>query len=249
MLSERFSQEMLRHRQRGGFTFKQFHLCHEGCAMKVGTDAILLGAWAPLNGVLRALDIGTGSGIVSLMLAQRSQGCVTIEALDIDSGAVLQAQQNVAFSPWPAAVRCTHLSLQAFGSEPFDLLISNPPYFEPGQAFECEARQTARHTGALSHAQLLADAARLSHELSSLALVLPVAAALAISRCAPNYGWHLAARCEVRSSELKPVIRQLLLFMRQQGGGVIESELTIHQMDGRYSDAYIALCRDFYLKM
>lgn len=247
------SAEVLPHFKRPGFTFKQFHIAHDGCAMKVGTDAILLGAWAPVSAKARVLDIGTGSGILSLMLAQRCQGKLDVDALDIDAGAIEQARQNIRHSPWPERINCWHHSLQQHQGAAYDLLISNPPYFRHGQSFDSQARLQARHTASLTHRQLLADAARLSHNHSQLALVLPTEAAQQLIMIAPEFGWLLLKRCSVYSTPHKPMIRQLLLFTQAQGALTAkvaqQSELVIHGEGGAYSAPFIALCRDFYLKM
>lgn len=121
--------------RRNGFTFKQFFVAHDRCAMKVGTDGILLGAWAPVADVKRILDIGTGSGLLALMLAQRTDDNVPIDAVELDSGAAMQAQENVAHSPWPHRITVHTDDIQRWAPRQtvrFDLIISNPPYYEPG---------------------------------------------------------------------------------------------------------------------
>lgn len=237
------------HQQRAGFTFKQFHVAHEGCAMKVGTDAVLLGAWVSVTRVSRILDIGSGSGILSLMLAQRTDGKLHIDALDIDADAVAQARENIRQSPWPEAIHDKQCPLQEYEAEPYDLLISNPPYFQPGQTLGSPARQWARHSLHLPHDQLLTHAARLSHADSALALVLPTDAGEAITASGPATGWHLHSCCTVYPTPTKPAVRQLLVFHRKAPHKILRSELTIRQHDGAYSPAFTRLCQTFYLKM
>ncbi len=217
---------MTNHHQRTGFTFKQFHVAHENCAMKVGTDAILLGAWTPVSGITRILDIGTGSGILALMLAQRTCGTSQIDALDINEDAVKQAECNRIHSPWADRIRCIHGSLQDYIAEPYDLLISNPPFFRHGQTLSSPARQIARHTEQLSHQQLLSHAARRSHDGSTLALILPCDVAQTLVQIAPETGWHLAV-----------------------SGAVNDTAFTIRNTDGSYSPAFIDLSHMFYLNM
>lgn len=240
---------MLPHQQATGFTFKQFHIAHDRCGMKVGTDAILLGTWAPVDGIKRILDIGCGSGVLSLMLAQRCQGEAHIDALDIDCGAIEQTEQNVYHSPWPKSVVAHHVDLKNYREQGYDLLISNPPYFEHGQTFQLKSRQQARHTITLSHQQLLADTERLSHSQSLLALVVPVDVGELISQISAEYGWYVSRYCQVFSTPKKPAIRQLLLMGRNRSVVVEKTQLVIHQSDGRYSSEFVNLCRDFYLKM
>ena len=129
-----------------GFTFKQFHIDHSRCAMKVGTDGTLLGAWATLPTDGSILDIGTGTGLIAIMAAQRSFGS-KITAIDIDEDCVLQARENVAASPWPDHIEVIHSALQDFSpTQKFDCIISNPPYFIDSQLSPDAARSTARHT-------------------------------------------------------------------------------------------------------
>jgi len=139
-----------------GFTFKQFHIDHDRCAMKVGTDGILLGAWAPVADARRVLDIGTGSGLIALMLAQRSTNDCRIDGVELDKDAAEQARDNVAASPWASRVTIIENAIQDYQAVPYDLIVSNPPYFLAGQVFSDPARALARHTGALGPHALLA---------------------------------------------------------------------------------------------
>ena len=239
-----------------GFTFKQFYLNHDRCAMKVGTDGVLLGAWAPLGSARRILDLGTGSGLVALMLAQRvlaqrsaeGEQPVEIVGLELDESAATQAAENVAASPWPNTVLIEQGAVQDYQAVAFDLIVSNPPYFEAGQPFASQARANARHTGSLSLAQLFAHARRLSTTQGQLALVLPYQAlAMALTEAQLN-GWHLAQQVAVYTKTDKPALRFLLLFSSVKCGAVA-SELVINAVNGRYEPEYVALVRSFYLKM
>ena len=250
-----------------GFTFKQFHLQHDRCGMKVGTDGVLLGAWAPLASAQRILDLGTGSGLVALMLAQRvlaqrsATGVTTdpelgseldtgveIIGLELDESAASQAAENVAASPWPTAVSIEQGAVQDYQAAAFDLIVSNPPYFEAGQQFSSQARAKARHTGSLSLAQLFAHARRLSTIGGQLALVLPhQALALALTEAQLN-GWYLAQQVAVYTKVNKPALRFLLLFGSRPGAAT-QGELVINAPDSGYEPEYVALVRSFYLKM
>ena len=110
------------------FTFKQFHIEQERCAMKVGTDSIVLGSWVPVMGAKRILDIGTGTGILALMLAQRTSQSVQIDAVELDPDAVKQAEENVNGSPWRERIRVIRHDIRTFQAPDYDLIISNPPY-------------------------------------------------------------------------------------------------------------------------
>ncbi len=162
--------------RRDGFTFKQFFVAHDRCAMKVGTDGILLGAWAPVAGVKRILDIGTGSGLQALMLAQRTEEHVTIDAVELDPQAARQASENAADSPWAERIRVECADVLTWAPEQtarYDLIVSNPPYYAPGVECGTPEREQARYTGSLDHKALLTSAAELISEEGFFCVVLP----------------------------------------------------------------------------
>ena len=231
-----------------GFTFKQFHVEHDRCAMKVGTDGILLGAWAPLGRARRILDVGTGSGLVALMLAQRGEPGVRITGLELDQAAANQAAENVAASPWPERVDIVQGSLQAFEASPFDLIVSNPPYFGHGQHFDCQARASARHTGSLTLAELFTHAKRLLGEDGGLSLVLPVQALEEAMLQAESLGFHLAERRDVVTREGKKPGRFLLHFCRIKHC-LKWGEIIINTVNNDHGDIYKGMVSPFYLKM
>ncbi|MFQ2101931.1 tRNA1(Val) (adenine(37)-N6)-methyltransferase [Aeromonas sanarellii] len=231
-----------------GFTFKQFHVNHDRCAMKVGTDGILLGAWAPITGARRVLDIGTGSGLIALMLAQRSTNDCRIDGVELDQDAADQARENVATSPWHSRVTVIESAIQDYHAEPYDLIVSNPPYFLAGQPFRDPARALARHTGALDPHGLLAASNRLLNRHGQLALVLPTAMADEILCISSSYDLHASCYLAVITREGKEANRVLLLL----GRGLSKcnrGEIVIHSATGGYSDRYIQLTSPFYLKM
>jgi len=241
-----------------GFSFKQFHVSHADCAMKVGTDGILLGGWADVktttDAPLKALDIGTGSGLISLMLAQRCQGNIDVLAIDIDDSACQQAKDNIDNSPWLSSIAVKHVALQAFmqvqKDEPakFDLIVSNPPYFVHGQDLASNARQTARHTGSLTHQELVDCALALLAPNGRIALVLPYDAGCELVTYCQQLG-HLQITClNIKTTPKKPYKRMLMNI--QTGVAHLEIQsLTIHDADGSYSSDYRQITKDFYLKM
>lgn len=251
-----------------GFQCKQFFISHQHCAMKVGTDAMLLGAWAPLptHAAIPAhasdatqpavLDIGCGSGILSLMLAQRSQGQLRIDALDLDDGAVLQAQLNAKASPWPAAIHVFQQDILTYHpAERYSLLICNPPYFHQALAATDPARQRARHSDSLPWPALLQHAAHLASDGGHFAWVVPADTAEWLIAMAADYGWQLVRLTKVQSKPGRPALRCLLCFQKQsvqkpqQLEAVVVTTLCITHLEGDYSDGYRQLLRDFYLNL
>ncbi|PHS85165.1 tRNA (adenine-N6)-methyltransferase [Aeromonas dhakensis] len=231
-----------------GFTFKQFHVEHDRCAMKVGTDGILLGAWAPLGKARRILDIGTGSGLIALMLAQRSHADCRIDAVELDKHAAQQARENVAASPWPLRVTIIESAIQGYQAAPYDLIVTNPPYFVAGQSFRDPARAMARHTGALDSHALLAACNRLLAPDGQVALVVPTAMADEILCISADYDLHAVCYTAVITRAGKEANRVLLLLGRGLNR-CDRGEIVIHSAEGTYSDRYIQLTSPFYLKM
>ncbi|MFM2486444.1 tRNA1(Val) (adenine(37)-N6)-methyltransferase [Celerinatantimonas yamalensis] len=246
---KKFTQ--LSYKQRPGFTFKQFHVAHDGCAMKVGTDGILLGAWCALQQSQRILDVGCGSGLIALMLAQRSAEHVLIDAIDIDADAVHQAQQNVQHSPWVTRIQVMQKDIvnANIALAYYDHLVSNPPFFVHGQSFVDERRAIARQTGTLTHQQLLARAAELLVEDGLLSVILPMNAGEQLSRLACQQGWWVSRATEVITKAGQRVPHRLLLELCRVPKVTQYECLSLYQSDGTYSTAYQHLCRDFYLKM
>ncbi|MGO1246633.1 MAG: tRNA1(Val) (adenine(37)-N6)-methyltransferase [Oceanisphaera sp.] len=230
-----------------GFTFKQFHVHHDRCAMKVGTDGILLGAWADMCGARRILDIGTGSGLIALMLAQRSHKA-HITGLELDIAAAEQALCNAQASPWANRVNIVQGALQHYVASAFDLIVSNPPYFAHGQAFKDAARGQARHTGSLSLAELFANSRRLLSDTGSLMLVLPSQALSDAQAQAAEQGLHLIEKCAVFTKAGKAAGRFLLRFSAVDRP-LTHDQLVIHDSSGEYSESYVSLVSAFYLKM
>ena len=162
-------------RTRGQFDFQQFSIRQDRCAMKVGTDGVLLGAWVPVEGAKSMLDIGAGTGLISLMLAQRSQEA-KVTAVEVDEHAARQAIENAAASPFASQIVVEQQSIQDFSRQqvgPFDLIVSNPPFFSGGVISEQEGRASVRHTVKLSHQDLLRSVQKLLTEEGSFCLILP----------------------------------------------------------------------------
>ncbi|PSJ42621.1 tRNA (adenosine(37)-N6)-methyltransferase TrmM [Zobellella endophytica] len=231
-----------------GFTFKQFHINHDRCAMKVGTDGILLGAWTPLGRARRILDVGTGSGLVALMLAQRSEPGVRITGLELDAAAAGQARDNVADSPWSGRVEIVEGALQRYQAAAFDLVVSNPPYFAHGQPFDSRARADARHTGSLSLAELFGHGKRLLAEDGRLCVILPWQSLDEAINQAGFNDLHLTEKQAVITREGRSPGRFLLQFSSIKNCTYV-GEIVINTEKNDHGDIYKQMVADFYLKM
>ncbi|MDD5990727.1 MAG: methyltransferase [Paludibacteraceae bacterium] len=222
------------------FKFKQFTIWHDKCAMKVGTDGVLLGAWAPLGS--RILDVGTGSGLIARMLMQRCPEA-EVEGIDIDEATVAQAKEN--------GVRAFQARLQDWKSDIgdcYDLIVSNPPYFQNSLKNPDRGRELARHTDSLGYEELIAHSARLLKEEGQLALILPAEAEEEIRNLAARYSLFPTHITRVYSKETKPARRVILAFSRKNSiVGLIEDSLVLEDEKGGRSAAYSKLCEEFYL--
>ncbi|MBQ8701179.1 MAG: methyltransferase [Prevotella sp.] len=225
------------------FRFKQFLVCQERCAMKVGTDGVLLGAW--VNVGQHVLDVGTGTGLIALMVAQRFPEAY-ITAIDIDGSAYAQAFENVANSPFSDRVGVKHVALQQFeDSEKFDAIVSNPPFFEPALKTQSGSRllsprEIARHSDTLSYSELCRNASRLLVENGEFSVIVPFDYRSDMDMEAAIVGLFPSRVCAVRTSDRKPVRRYLLAY-KKHPVAVEQSELVIG------STEYRSLVEDFYL--
>ncbi|MBD2781343.1 tRNA(1)(Val) (adenine(37)-N(6))-methyltransferase TrmN [Xenorhabdus szentirmaii] len=244
--------------RRGGFTFKQFFVGHDKCAMKVGTDGVLLGAWAPVYNRKRCLDIGCGSGLIALMIAQRTGRQTIIDAVELDAFAAKQANENVQQSPWSSRITVYQQDIHDFvhdygqengtqeNSRQYDLVVSNPPYFEPAIACRNEARNQARYTESLTHQELLACVRKLITQTGIFCVVLPYDIGQNFESMASELGWFTAFRVNIRDRQDKPLHRLLLgLSLHQQEPQI--SELMLRAPNGEYSIDFRRLVTDFYL--
>lgn len=230
------------------FDFKQFSVHHDRTIMKVGTDGVLLGAWADVSNATRILDVGTGSGVIALMLAQRSNSEVQIDAIDISQDACEQARENIFQSPWPKKISVTHMSIQEYDSEPYDLIISNPPFFSNSYKPPSSGRIVARHTETLTHTELLTHSKRLLQPTGRLNLVLPETEANHLKTLAENSNWFCTRKCVFRSRISKPPER-VLMELKLEAAPINMQELTLYEIDQEWSEGYRALTKDFYLKL
>ena len=218
--------------------------------MKVGIDGVLLGVWSPIGDAKNILDIGTGTGLIALMLAQRSSAMVT--AIDIDQDVVYQAGENVLNSPWKDRVAVQRSSLQEFTaneSTTFDLIVSNPPYFVNSLKNLDKNRTTARHTDSLTHEELINDSLKLLSTAGRLCIILPVNEGMQCVDFAQSKELFCTKLVKVFP---KPgaVTKRLLLEFGFTKVDTVVSELVIETEERHhYSTEFSALAKDFYLKL
>lgn len=230
------------------FRFKQFAVLNDLTAMKVGTDGVLLGAWCPVDGVSRVLDVGTGCGVIALMIAQRSAQAV-IEGIDIDAGAIQEAAINFDRSPWSDRLTA---SLQDFNDmsdvAPYDLIVSNPPFFSNGVLPTGDARIVARHGHTLTYSQLISGASRLLSTDGMLAFISPVDAREAVIEASAMASLPVRRMVSVVPVE-GAASKRLLWLLSRRDMSFIQDELTIAHRDGSFTSEYVMLTGSFYLNM
>jgi tRNA1Val (adenine37-N6)-methyltransferase len=234
------------------FQFKQFSLKQDRTAMKIGTDGVLLGAWAPIeNNPFSILDIGTGTGIIALMLAQRS-AAEQIDALEIDENAYEQATDNFENSPWNDRLFCFHAALDEFVEEPedeYDLIISNPPFYSEDYKSENEQRDLARFQDAMPFKDLIEAVALLLSENGIFSVIVPFKEESIFLALAKEYELFPLKITRVKGTPTSKIKRSLLAFSRNEITTFPIDELIIETTRHIYTPEYIALAKDFYLKM
>ena len=234
------------------FTFKQFAIEQDRCAMKIGTDGVLLGAWAPIdNHPFSILDIGTGTGIIALMLAQRC-AAQQIDALEIDEAAYEQATDNFENSPWNDRLFCFHAGLDEFIEEPeeeYDLIVSNPPFYSEDYKTENESRDLARFQDAMPFEQLLEAADLLLSEHGIFTVIIPFKEEENFIALANEFELYPLKITRVKGTPTTEIKRSLLAFSRNETTDLPIDELVIETARHVYTQEYIGLTKDFYLKM
>lgn len=233
------------------FTFKQFHVNQDRCAMKIGTDGVLLGAWTPLiNNPYNVLDIGAGTGILSLMLAQRSNA-EQIDAIEIDEDAYEQCVENFEASPWSDKLFCFHAGLDEFVDEPedeYDLIISNPPFYTDDYKSDNTSRDLARFEDALPFEELIEAAALLLSDNGIFSVIIPFKEEKRFVSLCKELDLFPLKITRVKGTPTSEIKRSLLAFCRIEQTPLID-ELVIEISRHNYTSEYIELTKEFYLKM
>ena len=233
------------------FSCKQFNVADDQCAMKIGTDAILLGAWVPLSSkVNKILDIGAGSGIITLMMAQRSIAD-TIDGLEIEPNAYQQAVENFENSKWKDRLFCYHASLAEFVDEmdeSYDVIVSNPPFYTEDYQTVCNERNLARFQNSLPPNHLFTGAYRLLSENGVFAVIIPFLLENSIIDTAKKAGLYPDQLCRIKGNPASDYVRTMIAFKKMSNPTIRKNELIIEKKRHCYTDEYKQLTQDFYLK-
>ena len=234
-------------KERGPFTFKQFVIHDDRCAMKVGTDAVLLGAWTSAAGAETILDIGTGSGILALMLAQRTPSNTRVDAVEIAQPDFIQATENARSSPWPEKINMHHVAIQSYQTDTrYDLIVCNPPYFINSLVPPTLSRERARHAGSLSSRELLAAVKGNLSKAGTFSIILPTVEGIQFQSAAKEFDLYPSRRLAFYSRKQKPQERWLMEFSFEERDCVTET-LVLYGSGNEWSEEYKLLARDFYL--
>lgn len=233
------------------FQFKQFSIAQDKCSMKVGTDGVLLGAWANVQGAKRILDIGAGTGLIAIMLGQRNAEA-EIHAVEIDDSAVVQAQENMQNAPWANRLSVFHQSIQDFSdtpTTPYDLIVSNPPFFSGGTFSFNQDRNSVRHTVKLPHGDMLRAVQKLLAKDGKFCVILPFVEGLRFQELAASFHFYCTRVTEVLPKSNKPVERLLMQFELESNTPQREQLIIQQEGPNEWTEAYQDLTRAFYLKM
>jgi tRNA1Val (adenine37-N6)-methyltransferase len=233
------------------FQFKQFIIQQNKTAMKVGTDGVLLGSWVKISAKAeRILDIGTGTGLIALMMGQRSTAKV-VDAVELNEAAYQQAVENFKESNWSERLSCHHSSFQEFSNEMegnYDLIVSNPPFHISTQKTVLEDRAMARHSDNLPFIELLLGVAKLLNKKGSCAFIIPFSEQDNFILLAEKQGLFPSRIMHVKVNNESPIKRSLLQFSFVKKE-ILKKELVIENSRHIYTKDYIELVKDFYLKM
>jgi tRNA1Val (adenine37-N6)-methyltransferase len=231
------------------FVFKQFNIQQDKCAMKIGTDAVLIGAWVETKDASSILDIGTGTGIIAIMLAQKSTA--KIDAIDMELSAYEQAAENVRFCKWNEQINVHHATFQEYNSRinhKYDLIVSNPPYFVDSSKAHGEERTHARHNDHLPFEELVKGVSKVLQPKGRFCVILPKQEAAQLRAIAERHGLHLSKLLRVKTKADKEAEKRHVMQFEFNPQSFSESTLVIEK-DGRheYTDEYRQLTRDYYI--
>ena len=235
------------------FRFKQFEVFHDKTAMKVGTDGVLLGAWTDFENSQSILDVGTGTGLIALMAAQKNK-YATITGIEINKEAAIQAVENVGISKYSDRIKIENSSFQSYVENcdaKFDLIVSNPPYFTSSMQSPDDARTNARHDDILSIIEILRLSGELLTSSGVLSFIYPCEEIGKLEKLIELHGWHVRRRTDVysttKSTKPKRVLFELCKSVSDEKS--VLDNLWIEKERHLYTDEYVELTKSFYLKM
>ncbi len=233
------------------FQFKEFSVNQDKCAMKIGTDGVLLGAWTPVQqNPFSVLDIGSGTGVLALMLAQRSYAEI-VDAIEIDDEAYEQCVDNFEQSPWGDRLFCYHASIQEFAEEiddSYDLIVCNPPFYSEDYKTENVSRDLARFQDAMPFNHLVASVSKLLSETGIFSVVVPFSEATKLIELAKQVNLFPNSRLNVKGNPLSSFKRSYITFSFKNLE-ITTKELVIETERHQFTADYVTLTKDFYLKM
>jgi len=227
------------------FRFSAFNVSHGNSSMPIGTDSILLGCWSPLGPGKKILDIGTGCGVISLILANRIKKEFTIEAIDIDKNSIDECNYNFSNSPWPQHLNVFHKSLQEWEGNGYDLIVCNPPFFNTGPHSPKKVRAQARHQVSLTIESLLFNCAKKLNKDGKLCLILPFLEKETLFSLANKMEWGIEKCTWFRSYETKPYKRILVSLVKNTATTISplekQNSITQYNKNGSWHEEYLAL--------
>ena len=234
------------------FQFKQFSIQQDKCAMKVCTDACILGAFTAnkMNGpvIKNTLDIGSGTGLLSLMLAQKIN--TTIDSIEINQDAAKQAAENISGSPWSENIRVIHISLQDFTPrKKYDLIICNPPFYENDLKSNDEIKNVAKHDTTLKLDELISFVKKYLDIEGNFFLLLPFHRTAYLDRAANDHGLFIHEKLLVKQSPTHNYFRSITMLSKNKPETVIINELIVHDSERQYTPMFQALLKDYYFKL
>ncbi len=232
------------------FQFKQFRIDQGDCAMKVTTDACIQGAWTPVaSGVSNILDIGTGTGLLSLMLAQANPS-VIIDAIEIEPQAAMQARTNCSNSPWANKINVLEADVREYTKPTqYDLIITNPPFFNNSLLGQSQSKNAARHTLSLSYADLLLCFEKLLNPTGYVSIILPADEYNLMEEMAAQKGWNTLRKLSIRHRHGAPAKRTVALFSKTGNNTSLDEELVIKDQNDQYTRQFIDLLSPYYLHL
>ncbi|MCQ2251129.1 MAG: methyltransferase [Bacteroidales bacterium] len=232
------------------FTFKQFTIHQENTAMKAGTDGVLLGAWCDFSEADSILDIGTGTGLIALMAAQKSAESARIYAIEIDTDAYNQAYGNVENSKFANKINIVNQDFINFAAENktnYDYIVSNPPFFENSQKSSDNKRTLARHTDSLPFSKLISGVAKIISYKGFFSVIIPAISCLEFVRLCALSHLHLCHKTLIFTKEGAESPRRVMLTFSKEILPLVQDRITINSKDGKPSEEYRELTKDFYL--